>query len=151
MCWATERGFDSEARAPSAARQFVGSALLRLLPPRAETGAIADAELVVSELVTNAVRSGALTVRVALELHHGHLDLAVADDGPGWPTLVRPTVDDVRGRGLVLVDALAEQWTAEAIETGGKRVLVTLAVPADFTSSLDCHKPRRATLTDGEG
>ncbi|PZS35968.1 MAG: hypothetical protein DLM58_02740 [Pseudonocardiales bacterium] len=62
MCWATERGFDSEARTPSAARRFVGSSLLRLLPPLAETEAIADAELVVSELVTNAVRAGAATV-----------------------------------------------------------------------------------------
>ncbi|MEP7019614.1 MAG: ATP-binding protein, partial [Pseudonocardiales bacterium] len=129
VCWATERGFDSEARTPSAARQFVGNSLLQLLPPLAETEAIADAELVVSELVTNAVRAGAATVRVAVELHHGHLELVVADDGPGWPTLVRPTAQDAHGRGLVLVDAVAQQWQAEPIETGGKTVRVTLVVP----------------------
>jgi anti-sigma regulatory factor (Ser/Thr protein kinase) len=147
VCWATERGFDSEARAPSAARQFVGSSLLGLLPPLAETEAIADAELVISELVTNAVRSGAATVRVGLELHHGELELDVADDGPGWPTLVRPDDNDAHGRGLVLVDALADHWAAEPIETGGKRVRVTLAVPAEFTRALECNRPR-ADLAD---
>jgi anti-sigma regulatory factor (Ser/Thr protein kinase) len=147
VCWATERGFDSEARTPSAARQFVGSALLRLLPPLGETEAIADAELVVSELVTNSVRSGAATVRVALELHHGELEVNVADDGPGWPTLVRRDAHEAHGRGLVLVDALAERWHAEPIETGGKRVRVMLAVPQEVTLALLCNR-RRADLAD---
>jgi anti-sigma regulatory factor (Ser/Thr protein kinase) len=142
VCWATERGFESEARTPSAARQFVASTLQRLLSPMAATEAIADAELVVSELVTNSVRSGAATVRVAVELHHGALEIGVTDDGPGWPTLVRPDADAAHGRGLVLVDALADRWQAEPIETGGKRVRVTLAVPAELTRSLQCHRPR---------
>lgn len=147
MCWATERGFNSEAHAPSAARQFVGTSLLRLLPPLGETEAIADAELVVSELVTNAVRSGAATVRVGMELHHGELELDVTDDGPGWPTLVRPDAHQAHGRGLVLVDALADSWHAESIETGGKRVRVTLALPAEVTVTLQCDRPR-ADLAD---
>lgn len=142
MCWASERGFDSEARAPGAARQFVGSALLGLLSPLGDTEVFADAELVVSELVTNSVRSGAATVRVSLELHHGELELDVTDDGPGWPTLVRPDAHETHGRGLVLVDALAERWRAEPIESGGKRVRVTLAVPPEITLSLECRRPR---------
>jgi anti-sigma regulatory factor (Ser/Thr protein kinase) len=147
VCWATERGFDTEARAPSVARQFVGSSLLGLLPPLGETETIADAELVVSELVTNAVRSGAATVRVMVELHHGELKLDVADDGPGWPTLARPDARVAHGRGLVLVDALADRWRAEPIATGGKRVRVTLALPSEVTRSVQCRRPR-ADLAD---
>jgi anti-sigma regulatory factor (Ser/Thr protein kinase) len=148
VCWATERGFDSEARTPSAARQFVGSELRRLLPPLGETEAIADAELVVSELATNSVRAGAATVRVSLELHHGELEVDVADDGPGWPTLVRPVAHEAHGRGLVLVDALAERWQAEPLESGGKRVRVTLAVAEEVTLALVCHRPRADVVGD---
>jgi two-component sensor histidine kinase len=140
VCWATEQGFEGEARTPSAAREFVGSSLLRLLPSLGETEAIADVELVISELVTNAVRSGAATVRVLLELHHGELDLDVADDGPGWPTLLRPDAHRAHGRGLVLVDALAARWQAELIDTGGKRVRVTLPVPPEITQMLPCER-----------
>jgi anti-sigma regulatory factor (Ser/Thr protein kinase) len=121
---------------------------MKLLPP-GHSEAIADAELVVSELVTNSVRSGAATVRVLLELHHGELELDVSDDGPGWPTLVRPDAGEAHGRGLVLVDALADHWQAEPIETGGKRVRVALALPAELTRALQCHRPR-ADLADRE-
>ncbi|PZS35967.1 MAG: hypothetical protein DLM58_02735 [Pseudonocardiales bacterium] len=55
---------------------------------------------------------------------------------------MRPSAQDAHGRGLVLVDALAQQWQAEPIENGGKTVRVTLVVPADITSSLECRRPR---------
>jgi anti-sigma regulatory factor (Ser/Thr protein kinase) len=147
VCWATERGFDSETHAPGAARQFIGSTLLELVPTSAETEVLADAELVISELVSNAVQAGAAKVRVGLELHHGQLELDVADDGPGWPTLVRPGAHEAHGRGLVLVNALAQRWAAEPIEAGGKRVRVILVVPPEFTRALECNRPR-ANLAD---
>jgi len=86
--------------------------------------------------------AGAGTVRVALRLHHGELEVAVADDGPGWPTLMRPGEHDAHGRGLVMVDALAESWRTERIDSGGKRVRVTIAVADEFTRSLRCDRPR---------
>ncbi|MDQ2750584.1 MAG: ATP-binding protein [Actinomycetota bacterium] len=141
MCWAIERGFASEARAPSAARHFVGTALVGLLAPLGQTDTLADAELVVSELVTNSVRSGAAAVRVGVELHHGELELDVADDGPGWPTLASVDMHQANGRGLILVDALADHWQVEPIESGGKRVRVVLAVAAELTTLLHCRRP----------
>jgi len=131
---------DSDARAPGVARQFVSSSL-RLVAPVRHAEKIEDAELVVSELVTNAVRSGAATVHLALRVHHGALEVDVFDDGPGWPQLVRAGEQDAHGRGLVLVDALAECWQAEQIDSGGKRVRVMIAVPAEFTRSLQCERP----------
>jgi len=141
VCWAAERSFASDARTPSAARQFVSSHLLDLLGPLDGVDAAGDAELVVSELATNAVRSGAATVGVGLRLHHGELELEVADDGPGWPRLVRAGAQEPHGRGLLLVDALADQWRAERTDGGGKRVLVMIAIPAELTRSLPCNRP----------
>lgn len=149
MCWVAEQGFDSDARAPSVARQFASSALLQLVSPEGDCPPIDDAELVISELVTNSVRSGAGTVHLAVRLHHGALEVDVADDGPGWPRLVRAGERDTNGRGLVLVDALAQHWQAERIDSGGKRVRVTIAVPADFTRSLECDRPRSAGIDRG--
>lgn len=149
MCWAAERSFASDARTPGAARQFVSSQLPDLLGPLDELDLAADAELVVSELVTNAVQAGAETVDVGLRLHHGELEIEVADDGPGWPLLVRPGEQEAHGRGLVLVDALAHRWRTERIESGGKRVLVTIAVPPELTRGLRCDRPSAGAQRQG--
>lgn len=84
----------------------------------------ATAELLVSELVTNAVcHSGSddvITVRV-----HPFDDtvlVAVHDAGHALPVLGVPAPDDVSGRGLPLVDHLAAEWGADAAPGGGKTV-----------------------------
>jgi anti-sigma regulatory factor (Ser/Thr protein kinase) len=73
--------------------------------------AIADLELVVSELVSNAVEHGCGTIRLDVE-HDGH-DLRgfVTDEGDGFD-YEPPSADTVepRGRGLPVVDALVTRW-----------------------------------------
>jgi PAS domain S-box-containing protein len=68
------------------------------------------ATLLVSELVTNAVRHGhppcALTVTIA----HDHVELAVEDGDPTPPVRREPDPTSEDGRGYVLVDALASSW-----------------------------------------
>ncbi|WOI63642.1 ATP-binding protein [Streptomyces fradiae] len=66
-----------------------------------------DAELVVSELVTNAVRHGAGPVGLRVALGVGELRIEVRD-GSSIPARLR-TADpaDESGRGLFLVDAVA--------------------------------------------
>jgi anti-sigma regulatory factor (Ser/Thr protein kinase) len=142
MCWAAEEGFASDARTPSMAREFVSSHLLPVLELARDDDPMSDIELVVSELVTNAVRAGAQTVQISLNLHHRELEVQVADDGPGWPRLVQPTEREPHGRGLLLVDALADQWHAERLAGGGKRVIVTVGLPVGATSALSCERPR---------
>jgi anti-sigma regulatory factor (Ser/Thr protein kinase) len=71
----------------------------------------ADAVLLVSELVTNALRhgNGAITLRIAREPHE--LVVEVADAGSGAVKISpRAGADDVGGWGLRIVDWLADDW-----------------------------------------
>ncbi|WP_258308820.1 ATP-binding protein [Streptomyces sp. NWU339] len=77
--------------------------------------------LAVSELVTNAVLHGRTrpleeteTVGVALALKRDFaLGVMVTDNSCGIPLVkIRPSVSAINGRGLVLVNALSEGWTA---------------------------------------
>jgi anti-sigma regulatory factor (Ser/Thr protein kinase) len=73
--------------------------------------AVADLELVISELVTNAIDHGRGTIDVAIQ-HDGYeLHGSVTDEGDGFVYVARTVADDeLRGRGLSVVDALATSW-----------------------------------------
>jgi anti-sigma regulatory factor (Ser/Thr protein kinase) len=89
------------------------------------TVTIETAELLVTELVANAVRHAHADV---VQLHlmdreHHTVRLAVDDGSPQPPTAPTALPDPVRvgGRGLWLVSQLASQWGWEPLPTG-KRV-----------------------------
>src|SRR4051812_25124381 len=72
-------------------------------------------ELLTSELVSNAVRVDAGAVTVSFHLVGGSLRVEVHDNGGGWPVKGQPhPLDENGGRGLLIVDALADAWGAEA-------------------------------------
>ena len=48
--------------------------------------------------------------------------VAVSDDGPGLPKLRHPDPDDPTGRGLLLVDTVAESWGIKPMDPQGKTV-----------------------------
>ena len=101
---------------PATGRSLVGSAL-RHLPD--ET--VALAQLLTSELVSNAV----LHARTALDLEIEMLDsgtrITVQDSSPVRLERREQSVDLAGGRGLALVDGLASAWGCQHIPTG-KRV-----------------------------
>ncbi|MFF1842245.1 SpoIIE family protein phosphatase [Streptomyces sp. NPDC058232] len=66
-------------------------------------------ELVVSELVTNAIRYGLPPIQLRL-IHDRTLMCEVSDAGNTTPHLRRARVFDEGGRGLFLVAQLAEHW-----------------------------------------
>lgn len=69
------------------------------------------AELCLSELVTNAMRYGqGPVVGVLLYRTASHLVIEVADGSPDRPVLGVAGSDEENGRGLALVDAIAESW-----------------------------------------
>ncbi|SOD89433.1 SpoIIE family protein phosphatase [Streptomyces sp. Ag109_G2-15] len=74
-------------------------------------------ELVVSELVTNAIRYGRPPIQLRL-IHDRTLMCEVADAGSTTPHLRRARVFDEGGRGLFLVAQLAEHWGTRHARNG---------------------------------
>ncbi|MET9297411.1 ATP-binding protein [Streptomyces sp. NPDC003077] len=69
------------------------------------------AELLISELVTNAVVHGkGPDVCVSLAHAAGRLHIEVTDGSPHPPHLHHPGPDEEHGRGLLLVQALSHRW-----------------------------------------
>lgn len=84
-------------------------------------------ELLISEVVTNAVRYAERPVTVRL-LHTDVLRCEVGDDVPQLPRLRQAGPADEGGRGLYLVQRLARQWGATRLSTG-KLVWFEVALP----------------------
>jgi serine phosphatase RsbU (regulator of sigma subunit) len=74
-------------------------------------------ELLVSELVTNALRysPGAVTLRIVRE---GALVCEVGDNSAALPRLRQASRDDENGRGLQVVSQFAARWGARRTSTG---------------------------------
>ncbi len=84
-------------------------------------------ELLVSEVVTNAVRYAERPVSVRL-LRTDALRCEVGDDVPQLPRLRQAGPADEGGRGLYLVQRLAREWGATRLSTG-KLVWFEMALP----------------------
>nr|WP_242440984.1 SpoIIE family protein phosphatase [Streptomyces sp. CB02923] len=103
-----------DAREAARARRLVRGQLARWgLQPASET-----AELLVSEVVTNAVRH-AHTRHVVLRLVRTDALLCeVADDDHALPQMLGAADDDEFGRGLRVVSRLAREWGTSRTATG---------------------------------
>lgn len=101
------RTFPAYPSSVPAARRHISETLADLPEQLRET-----AELLVSELVTNAIRhGGGPDVAVSVDLVPGErVGIGVTDDGHGYPVLRTPKVSDTHGRGLQLVGLLADRW-----------------------------------------
>ncbi|CAA9363897.1 MAG: hypothetical protein AVDCRST_MAG47-404 [uncultured Nocardioidaceae bacterium] len=85
------------------------------------------AALLLSELVTNAIRHGKGAVRLVVKKLPSRLCVEVTDDGPGLPAARAPRNDHAGGRGLMLVERLANDWGVTPLANGsGKTVWFTL-------------------------
>lgn len=92
------------------ARRFVRSILNESAPAVVDT-----AELLVSELVTNAVRhadhhecSSTVGLRISVDEHLVRLE--VSDGDPAIPEVQHPNSDVPSGRGMLIVERLAARW-----------------------------------------
>jgi anti-sigma regulatory factor (Ser/Thr protein kinase) len=77
-----------------------------------------DLELLVSEVVTNAVRHAGVSrgdlIGLSVEVDRGRVRVEVSDPGPGFePVPVVPTMFQQSGWGLYLVGQLSDRWGVE--------------------------------------
>ena len=97
---------EHSVRGPAQARRVVAECAARL-GLQAEQGE--DLLLVVSEMVTNAVRHGAPPVELEVAADDEHVLVVVADGSPGRPQPRCADSDAEGGRGMALVDVLAAE------------------------------------------
>ena len=99
--------FPSVAPSAASARRFVAAALRRW---ECSDDFIELVLLLTSELVTNAYRHAGTETHVSVRLDHDCTRVEVRDVGRGEPELRPLDTDRVDGRGLQIVDALADRW-----------------------------------------
>ena len=115
------------------ARQFVsdhGNGL--------DLAVIEDAELLVSELVTNAIKHGKPAILLRVRSEPPGIGVEVRDEGPEDPVMPNeePVHDQRSGRGLRMVAAVASAWGVRRPADGpGKVVWFTLQPTATTPTS----------------
>jgi anti-sigma regulatory factor (Ser/Thr protein kinase) len=110
--------------APSHARAWVSARTPDVPRTTAE-----DALLIVSELVTNAVRHGRPEVVLQVEVRSDCVRIEVRDGSAELPVVPndQPAVDRPTGRGLLIVAATASDWgIARTADSSGKTVWAEL-------------------------
>lgn len=114
------RGLGADRQSARLARDFTLSAL----HDWGLEGLAFDIELVVSELVTNALRhavphlASSWPIRLRLLHHAAHVVCAVYDPSDRPPIITEEDEFAESGRGLHLVEALATAWGWSALRTG---------------------------------
>jgi anti-sigma regulatory factor (Ser/Thr protein kinase) len=92
---------------PKAARELVA----KHLPRWGLAALVEDAQIVASELVTNAVKCASCgTVGFALKCSGDVLCVEVQDSSPTEPVLRQAGSEEESGRGLQLVEFLSDTW-----------------------------------------
>lgn len=110
--------------APALARRYVGETLVDA--PRSVVDII---ELMVSELATNCVQYVESDITVTIERTPEQVRIGVADGGHGDLDRIEmknPAPTEATGRGLRIVDQLADEWGVEPAPGEGKSVWFTL-------------------------
>jgi hypothetical protein len=134
-------------------RAEAGPTLRRTLPPTAESASVArwlvndllrelvdeetldTAALLTTELVSNAIRQTREELVVTVRLAGGRVRVGVADSSHRRPQLVQVGSRDTSGRGLHLVEAMADRWGVDPDDRGlGKTVWFELDVPPGRTA-----------------
>ena len=105
---AVDETIDATPEGPGMARRAVEE-----LAPAIDTGVLRDAQLLISELVTNSIKHSGCDdpVRLRVWTRSTGLKVEVADGGFGFEAgPVEPRDDAEGGRGLLILDALADRW-----------------------------------------
>jgi two-component sensor histidine kinase len=115
--------FAPELRSATEARQFVEH---ELRPAGVGEDTLCHAQLLVTELVTNAARHARSAVDLTVAGEHGRVRIEARDDSNAIPTALRVDTE-TRHRGLQLIEDLSEDWGVDVRAGDGKIVWCELA------------------------
>jgi anti-sigma regulatory factor (Ser/Thr protein kinase) len=104
--------FEPDSASVRAVRVFVASAMD--LPEDLE----ATVALLVSELAANSVLHARTTYQVAVDAAFGRVRISVTDTNPRLPVVKFHSLEAATGRGLRLVQSLADRWGVDSHEQG---------------------------------
>jgi anti-sigma regulatory factor (Ser/Thr protein kinase) len=135
VCHQAQTALPSEPASVAVARRWVLDQLAHMYGRIDGFGY--DVETVVSELVTNAVRADAQHLVLTIDGHANRVTVATIDDAPGVPVKQQPHPGAVHGRGLVIVDGLAQEW-GFAPDGVRKTVWAALPVPRGAGVAFEC-------------
>ncbi|MDT0404090.1 ATP-binding protein [Streptomyces edwardsiae] len=104
----------------------------KFIAPHEPACSVDDCTLMISELVTNAICYGKSDDPwlVRVEWYREGTSLRVDVHNPGFPANVRlrhPEANDAHGRGLLLVDSIADSWRSGPSHLGGTVVSFVVA------------------------
>ena len=97
---------DADTAGVATARRLTKEALIRW----GCDALVDDAQLVVTELVTNAILHSESDCKVTIDLGDQYLRIAVTDSGGGVPEPQPFDLTREGGRGLLIVSTLAQAW-----------------------------------------
>jgi anti-sigma regulatory factor (Ser/Thr protein kinase) len=109
---------EATAQAPQRARSLLETGLADFATLEERE----SAQLLISELVTNALRhtdSEVILIDVGVD---GCIRVGVTDESPRLPQRRLTRHNDEEGRGLMIVEALAERWGIDPLAGNGKRI-----------------------------
>lgn len=116
--WSYDTELAAQAISASRARDFVRGHLA----DRGLSYLSDDIQLVVSELVTNALLHARTPLTVALRACGDTVLVEVKDGCPSGPSQAAAPHLETRGRGIAIVDQLSRDWGVTAAPQGGKSV-----------------------------
>jgi anti-sigma regulatory factor (Ser/Thr protein kinase) len=121
----TTEHFPYAEESVGAARTYVAGSI-----PDAPTGVRDSVALMVSELATNALTHAAGGFDVSVQRTPDDVTVSVSDRGEGMPVLQAPPSSEPHGRGLRIVDRLADEWGVSSSDghERGKTVWFRLAL-----------------------
>ena len=123
---ATVETLRPDAQSPRHARRVVRELLEGSAPPE-----VIDAVLLaVSELVTNAVEHAGTALQLRAGVAGGRVRVEVVDGSGDLPRRRQPSADSLGGRGLLLVEEVADSWGVDT-SADGKAVWFERALSDD--------------------
>lgn len=120
------RRFPNSPSSVTRARRFVQEHLTDAPPDVADSVAV-----MTSELATNSIRHASSSFEVEVDRRDHEIRIGVTDEGSGVPTVLSPDPTQPSGRGLFIVDKLADDWgVTSSRDQNAKTVWFCVTLPA---------------------